>query len=125
MRKYSEAVKLKAVFEVETCELSHKGAARKYGCDPASIRGWVRKYGNEKWRHRMKEAMMGEDAAAKRIKELERQLKKAQICVDIYEKMFELARDEYGIDLKKNYNIEPSEPGEEKLPSGKAAKRGS
>ena len=100
--KYGEAVKLKAVYEVETGELSSKGAARKYGCDPASIRSWRRKYGNERWRQRLKETHMGNEEQ-ERVKKLEQELKTARMKLEIYEHMFDIAKEEMGIDLKKNY----------------------
>lgn len=121
-RKYSEALKLKAVYEVETCELSRKGAARRYGCDPASIRGWMRKYGNGGWRKRLAEAAMGDES--ERIKELERQLKEAKIRENIYERIFRMAKEEMGIDLKKNFNLERSTKKEDQELLAKLAKRG-
>ena len=122
-RKYSEALKLKAVYEVETGELSGKGAARQYGCDPSSIREWRRKYGNEGWRERLMEAGM-KDGDEKKLKQLERELKESQIRVEIYEKMFEMAQKELGLDLKKNFNIELSLNKKSSKALVKSAKRG-
>ena len=113
-RQFSEAVKLKAVFEIETCELSRKGAARRYGCDPASVRGWLRKYGNGKWRDCLAGVSMSEESA--KIKKLEEELKRSQTRNRVYEEIFKLAKEEMGIDLKKNFDTELLRRQGEQLP---------
>lgn len=104
-RKYSEACKLKAVFEVETGELSKKGAARRYGCDPKNIRDWVRKYGNGRWMERLKELKeVSMDEKDLELEKLKIELRKAQVKMGLYERIFKIANDELGIDLKKNFS---------------------
>ena len=120
-RKYSEALKLKAVYDVETGELSRKGAARKYGCDPASIRSWVRKYGSTGWHNLLKErAVNNEDM--ERIKKLEREIENFKIMHSVYDRMFQIAKDEMGIDLKKNFDTEVLKEKEAAMRSAESVK---
>jgi len=44
----------------------------------------------------------------KRIKELEQAVGKKQIKIEYLEKMIEIGKEEYNIDLKKNFNTPPS-----------------
>jgi len=44
----------------------------------------------------------------KKIAELEQLLGRKQIQIEFMEKMIELAKEEHGIDLKKNYSTQPS-----------------
>jgi phosphorylcholine metabolism protein LicD len=49
-----------------------------------------------------------------RIKELEQIIGKKQIRIDYLEKMIEIAKEELGIDIKKNYDT-PRSPGSGKI----------
>lgn len=44
----------------------------------------------------------------KRAAELERLVAQKQFNIDFLEKMMEIAKDEYGIDIKKNFDPPPS-----------------
>jgi hypothetical protein len=44
----------------------------------------------------------------KRISDLERAVGQKQLNIDFLEKMIEIAKDQYGIDIKKNFNTPPS-----------------
>jgi hypothetical protein len=44
----------------------------------------------------------------KRISELERIVGQKQLNIDFLEKMIEIAKNEYGIDIKKNFDTPPS-----------------
>jgi hypothetical protein len=44
----------------------------------------------------------------KRIEELERIVGQKQLNIDFLEKMIELATDQYGIEIKKNFDTPPS-----------------
>ena len=44
----------------------------------------------------------------KRIEELERIVGQKQLNIDFLEKMIELAKEQYGIDIKKNSSTPPS-----------------
>ena len=43
-----------------------------------------------------------------KVKELERMVGQKQITIDYLEKMIEIAKDEFQIDIKKNYNTPQS-----------------
>ena len=47
-------------------------------------------------------------ALKERVKELERIVGQKQIQVDFFDKMIELAEEEYGIDIKKKCSTPPS-----------------
>jgi hypothetical protein len=44
----------------------------------------------------------------RRIDELERVVGQKQLNIDFLEKMIELAKEQYGVDVKKNFGIPPS-----------------
>jgi hypothetical protein len=49
----------------------------------------------------------------KKVKELERAVGQKQLYIDYMEKMMELAKDELGVDIKKNFDT-PQSAGSEK-----------
>ena len=46
IKRYSEALKLKIVSDIESGELSRLGANREYGIPRSTIMKWVDKYGS-------------------------------------------------------------------------------
>jgi len=109
---YSESFKLKLVLEVEELNLSQKEVCRKYGVAGSTLRGWLKKYSQVyrdrsiEIRRHYKGHIMVKDEKDKRIEDLESMLSDALVKMEVYEKMMEIAKDEYKIDLKKNYSTE-------------------
>ncbi len=108
-RKYSEEFKRKLVEDYEKGVMSVPQMQRQYGVCNALIYKWIYKYStyNEKnirivemkdsQTHRVK-------ALEEKVKELERAVGQKQIKIDYLEKMIDLAKETYSIDIKKNSN---------------------
>lgn len=102
IRSYSEALKLKVVSDVEEGIMTQAEAARHIGCHKASVWGWLKKYG--KYDVKTKTVRIGMKSEEDRIKELESALAKAHMKLEVYEKMMDFAKEDYGIEVKKNSN---------------------
>ncbi|WP_026967570.1 transposase [Algoriphagus terrigena] len=108
-REFSEGFKRKLVDDFEKGVMSVLQMERQYGISNKSIYKWIYKYStyNEKnicivemkdsQTHRVKEL-------EEKVKELERAVGQKQIMIDYLEKMIDLAKDTYSIDVKKNSN---------------------
>ncbi|MBB6327964.1 transposase-like protein [Algoriphagus iocasae] len=112
-RKYSEDFKRKLVEEYERGGMSVLQMQRLYGVCNALIYKWIYKYStyNEK-NIRIVEM---KDSQSNRVKELEEKVKalertvgQKQIMIDYLEKMIDVAKETYSIDIKKNSNTPPS-----------------
>jgi transposase-like protein len=112
-RRFSEEFRRKLVEDFEGGVMSVCQLARHYKISNGLIYRWIYKYStyNEKnirivemkdsQTHRIKEL---ED----KIKELERAVGQKQIKIDFLEKMIDVAKETYSIDIKKNSNTPPS-----------------
>lgn len=84
-----------------------------YHCSPQTIYRWIYKYSpGDSPQVNVIEMSESTDKKVKdlhdKIAELERALGQKQIKVDFYEKMLELAKQEYDLDLKKSSSSRPS-----------------
>jgi transposase-like protein len=118
--KYSEAFKWQVVQEVLTGKLTKESARVAYGIKSnCAILYWMRKYsGNDDYRnahsltndfsamHNSKEA----HELKERIKQLEEELRRANLRADLWQKMIEVAEAQLKIDIKKKYGAQPSKP---------------
>ena len=124
--KYSESFKWQVVQEVLSGKLTKEAARVAYGIKSnCAILYWMRKYsGNDDYRHMH---TLTKDLSAmhnskeynelkERIKQLEEELRRANLRADLWQKMIETAQEHLGIDIKKNYGAQPSKP------SGKTAR---
>ena len=108
-RKYSEEFKRKLVDDFEKGEMSVLQMERHYGVSNPTIYEWIYKYSayNEK-NVRIVEMKGSQTNRIKfleeKVKELERTVGQKQIQVDYLEKMIDLAKETYSIDIKKNSN---------------------
>lgn len=112
--RYSTAFKLKVVEQIERGELTVQEARRVYdigGCQ--TIQKWLVKHGKSHLLPKVVRIEMKDEKD--RIKELEAEKKQlesalAQATVKnlFLEKVIELAKKEYGIDVKKNFDTAPS-----------------
>ncbi|MCH2198962.1 MAG: transposase [Flavobacteriales bacterium] len=112
-RTYSEEFKRKLFSDFESDIASVKQLERQFGIKNAVIYRWIYKYSN----YNEKNVTVAEmkDSQTNRIKELEKQIAQLeqsvgqkQIKIDFLEKMIELAKDYYDIDIKKNCSTPPS-----------------
>jgi transposase len=108
---YTMAFKLAVVEQVEKGELSYKEAQERYGIQGRStVLVWLRKHGRFDW-HKLKltdlkkDALMSADKQPltpdQRIKELEVQLKEANLKAKLFESMLDIIQKEYGVALPK------------------------
>ena len=108
-RKFSEDFKLKVVKEYETGKLSIGEMTKIYDIHAQVIYRWIYKY--SKYNKQSIQVVEMKDSQAHkmkqmeaRIKELEQAVGQKQMNIDYLEKMIDLAKDHYDIDIKKNSN---------------------
>jgi transposase len=112
--RYSTAFKLKVVEQIEQGELTVAQARRLYDIRGGqTIQRWLVKHGKSHLLSRVVHIEMKDEKD--RVKQLEAEKKQlesalAQATVKnlFLEKVIELAKEEYGIDVKKNFGTEPS-----------------
>ncbi len=106
-RVFSEEFKKARIKEYESGKFTVKEIGRLFGIQMPVIYRWIYKYSayNKK---SVKVVEMNESSTKKlkdfelRIKELEQIVGQKQLKIDYLEKMIELAKEEFDIDIKKN-----------------------
>ena len=127
--KYSEEFKWQVVQSVVSGKLSKEEARIAYGIKSnCAILYWMRKYsGNDDYRNAHSLTMnlpaMQENKEyqelEERIKQLEEELRRANLRADLWQKMVEVAEEQLRIDIRKKYGAQPSKPsGEATNPRG-------
>lgn len=121
-RVYSEEFKRSLVKEYESGQYSVPQLERLYGIRNHLIYGWVYKYStfNDKSVRiiEMKASSTNKiKELEQKVKELERAVGVKQLHIDYLEKMMEIAKEEMGVDIKKNFDT-PQSTG-----SGKTKKK--
>lgn len=112
-RKFSKEFKRKLVEDFEKGVMSVPQMEQYYGVSNVTIYRWIYKYStyNEK-NIRIVEMKNSHTNRVKeleeKVKELERTVGQKQIMIDYLEKMIDLAKETYSIDIKKNSNTSPS-----------------
>lgn len=122
-RSYSKEFKLDIVKDFESGKYSVPQLEKLHGIGNSLIYKWIYKYStfNEKGFRivEMKKSSSEKlKELQKRIAELERLVGQKQIKIDFLEKMVEIAKDEYNIDIKKK-PFTPQSPGSEKTRKNK------
>lgn len=108
---YTMAFKLAVVEQVEKGELTYKEAQDKYGIQGRStVLTWLRKHGQLDW-HKLRGSdlkridLMNQKkrplTPEQRIKELETQLKEANLKAQLFESMLDIIKTEYGVSVPK------------------------
>ena len=112
-RSYSEEFKRKLVSDFESGISTVRQMERQYGIHNGVIYRWIYQYSNYNEKNVVVVEM--KDSQTNRIKELEQQIAQLEqavgqkhIKIDFLEKMIELAKEHYDIDIKKNYSTPPS-----------------
>ena len=105
-RKFSEDFKLKIVKGYESGEFSVVEMTKIYDISYQTIYNWIYKY--SKYNKQSIQVVEMKDSQAHkmkqmeaRIKELEQAVGQKQMNIDYLEKMIELAKENYDIDIKK------------------------
>jgi transposase len=111
--RYSEEFKKEIVSIFEKGEMSVYQIEKLYGIGNPTIYRWIYTYStfNEKGFRviEMKESNIDKiKELEQKVKMLEQAIGQKQIKIDYLEKMIDIAKDELKIDIKKNYNTQPS-----------------
>lgn len=108
-RRFSEDFKLKIVHEYESGKYSVSEMEKIYDISNVSIYDWIHKF--SKYNKKSIQVVELKNSQAEkikqmetRIKELEQALGRKQMNIDYLEKMIDLAKEYYNIDIKKNSN---------------------
>jgi transposase-like protein len=112
-RVYSEEFKKEIVNFYESGKYSVLQLERLYGVNNVTIYNWIYKFSifNEKGIRvvEMKDSNIDKLKHLElKIKELEQAVGQKQIKIDYLEKMIDIAKDEFSIDIKKNSNTPQS-----------------
>lgn len=121
-RKFSDEFKRSIVKDFESGRFSVLQLEKLYNVPSPSIYNWIYKYSNFNDKSiriiEMKESSTNKiKDLEKKVKELERAVGQKQLYIDYMEKMVEIAKDELGIDIKKNFDTPQS------VGSGKTKKK--
>jgi transposase-like protein len=100
-KDYSLAFKLEVVDAVEKGELTYKQAQLRYGIQGRStVLVWLRKHGRLDWKE--SEAMQ-KDTPNKKIRELEKKLKRLEQEKEILNRAIDIADRQLNTDIRKKY----------------------
>lgn len=100
-KDYSLAFKLALVDAVEKGELTYKQAQLRYGIQGRStVLVWLRKHGRLDWKE--SEAMK-RDTPNKKIRELEKKLKRLEQEKEILNRAIDIADSQLNTDIRKKY----------------------
>lgn len=113
LRTFEESFKKQIVKEFESGKFSVIELSSLYNIGRTQIYNWIYRYSRfNKQGHRIVEKNKSTSSKVKdlenRIKELERMVGQKQIMLDYYETMIDLAKEDYNIDIKKNFDTPPS-----------------
>ena len=112
-RLFSEDFKKSVISDYESGRFTVGELATLHAVHSTLIYRWIYRYSTYQKRN-IKVVEMSESSTQKvkelrkRIAELERIVGQKQLNIDYLEKMIELAKDELGIDIKKNSDTPPS-----------------
>ena len=115
-RRYSEEYKRKVVKDFEKGNFSVLELSRIHHIHFQTIYNWINKYSAQSGLVEIVEMKNSSTKKLKdlesRIKELERAVGQKQLYIDYLEKMMEIAKDDLGVDIKKNFGTPPSNGSE-------------
>lgn len=112
-RRYSEEFKRNIVKDFESGSFSVLQLSKLHGVDFQLIYNWIYKFSS--YNERSSRIVEMKESSSQKLKELESKVKELervvgqkQLQIDYMEKMLEIAQDDLGIDIKKNYSTPPS-----------------
>lgn len=125
-RHFSEEFRRKKVSEIERCITCVSEVSREYQVSRTAIYAWIRQYSRmrKKQERVVVESLSDTRKIAvlkEKVKELERIVGQKQIQIDFFDRMIELAEEEYGIDIKKKCST-PRSAGSGRGGSGTSTK---
>ena len=108
-RHFSEEFKREIVGDFERGKFTVKELGKLYQVKDAVIYRWIYKYSN--FNHKSIQIVEMKESSTQKLKELEKKIKELeravgqkQLHIDYLEKMIDIAKDELGVDIKKNSN---------------------
>lgn len=116
-RHFSDEIRRNVVREFREGKHTVKELSELYHVSHQSIYSWIHKFSPTD-EPTITVVEMADSSDKKRkdlqqqIADLQRALGQKQIKLDFYEKMMDLAKQEYGLDLKKNSSTKPSDGSE-------------
>ena len=119
-RIFSEEFRHARVKEYEAGQFTVLELSRLHKINPTAVYKWIYRYSAYNKRG-IKVVEMADSSQQKlkelqkRISELERVVGQKQLNIDFLEKMIEIAKDQYGIDIKKKSDTPPSSGSEKTL----------
>jgi transposase-like protein len=100
-KDYSLAFKLSLVDAVEKGELTYKQAQLRHGIQGRStVLVWLRKHGRLDWKE---SETMKKDTPNKKIRDLERKLKRLEQEKEVLNRAIDVADNQFGTDIRKKY----------------------
>lgn len=112
-RIYSEEFKLEIVRLYESGQRTVLELIRDYGLAKQTVYRWIYRYSN--YNKKSLQIVEYQDSQTHRVKELEEKVRaleqavgRKQMNIDFLEKMIDLAKEQYDIDIKKNFETPPS-----------------
>jgi transposase-like protein len=121
-RDYSLPFKLQVIQEVEKGELTYKQAQLKYDIQGRStVLVWLRKHGTLDWnsKHPMKE----KKTPNKKIRELEKKLKRLEDEKIILNRVIDIADEQLHTDIRKKYLALLSQASKQQSPDTSASNK--
>ena len=117
-KRYSDSFKRKVVHEVLEGKFTKEGAKNHYGiASNCAVLYWIRKYsGHKNYRSPIDfpkgfgpmSINLTKQMQAARIKELEEELLLEKQRADLWQKIVEVAEEEFGLNIKKKFGARPS-----------------
>jgi len=99
-KDYSLAFKMQVVDEVEKGAFTYQAAQQKYGIQGrTTVLTWLRKHGRLDWSESTQ--MKKREAPSKKIKELERKLKRLELEKEILNEAIDLSDEMFGTEIRK------------------------
>ena len=112
-RVFSEEFKRERVKEIDMQATTVSQVSRTYEVNQCNVRKWMEKY-SKQYKKGLRLVVEMESETKKllelqaKIAELERIVGQKQVLIDFQAKMIEIAEQEFGIDIKKKSEKEPS-----------------
>ncbi len=120
-RRFSEEFKRRIVNDFEKGKFSVLELSKLHGTSFQAIYNWINKYSERSSFVEIVEMKQSSTQKLKdlesKIKDLERSVGQKQLYIDYMEKMMEIAKEDLGVDIKKNFGT-PQSDG-----SGRTSKR--
>lgn len=111
-RQFSDNFKKSKVQELELGRLTISELKKQYEVSSTTIYRWIANFGTMK--NKPERIIVESDSDTKellllkqKIAELERIVGQKQVLIDFYDKLIDIAEDEYKVDIKKKFGTKP------------------